>query len=192
MILALLLVVAAFVMYFDLLSPAYAALQTEKGQELSNQQLLSNEKQIVTQVQSLISQYQNQTQSQQSASMALPTGPDVAGALNQLYGLASANTINIQSVGVSLQAVAATPTEAPVTDQIESAAEGASITEPLGTISFSLTATGSYENFQAFLQSLETNIRLFDVQAISLASNGASNQDNFTYSLTVVTYYQGS
>jgi hydrogenase maturation factor len=77
MILALLLVVAAFVMYFDLLSPAYAALQTEKGQELSNQQLLSNEKQIVTQVQSLISQYQNQTQSQQSASMALPTGPDL-------------------------------------------------------------------------------------------------------------------
>jgi len=191
MILALLLVVAAFAMYFELLSPAYATLQTQKGQELGDQQLLSNEKQVVTQVQTLISQYQNQTQAEQSVQMALPNGPDVSGALTQLYGLAAANSISIQSVGISVQAVAPTPTGAPVTDQIENAAAGASITEPLGTVSFALSASGSYENFKSFLQSLETNLRLFDVGSISITKAGGTSQDNFQYDITVVTYYQG-
>lgn len=190
MILSLLLVVAALVMYFDLLTPAYASLQTEKGQELSEQQLLTNEKQIVTQVQGLVSEYQSQTQEAQTVSMALPTGEDLSGALNQIYGLADANTINVQSISISVQAVAPAAIVAPVTDQIESAAAGAAIVKPLGTISFDLGASGSYENLNAFLESLETNLRLFDVQSITLAKTGGTNQDNFQYGITVTTYYQ--
>jgi hypothetical protein len=66
--------------------------------------------------------------------------------------------------------------------------------EPLGTISFELGRfRESYENFQAFLQSLETNLRLFDVQAITLAiDRGERTRIISTYGLTVVTYYQGS
>jgi len=46
---------------------------------------------------------------------------------------------------------------------------------------------------------LETNIRIFDVTAISLqpaalaaTKTQAANSDMFNYTITVVTYYQGS
>jgi Tfp pilus assembly protein PilO len=191
MILALLLVVAALIVYFDLLEPAYGSLQMAKGQELSEQQLLSNEKQVVAQVQGLVTSYQSQSGGDQSVNMALPINEDVAGALAQIYGLASANQVSLQSVGISAQEVAV-PAVAPVSDQIEGAAEGGgSIVKPVGSISLTMTAQGSYESLKSFLQSLQTNLRLFDVTNITL-TKGTSNQDFFNYSVTAETYYQGS
>lgn len=190
MILALLLVVASLIAYFDLLEPTYGALQAAKGQELSEQQLLTNEKQIVNQVQSLVASYQSQTQGTQAVNMALPTDEDVAGALAQVYGLASANQIVLESVGVSAQQVAV-PAQAPVTDQVEGAAAGGSIVKPVGSIALTMSAQGSYEALKAFLQSLETNLRLFDVTNVTI-TRGDLNEDNFTYNITADTYYQGS
>jgi Tfp pilus assembly protein PilO len=203
-IIAALIVVAALVVYFEFIVPAYANLETVKGQEESETTLYANETQIVSQVKSLLSTYQSDASSSQLVAMALPVGPDVSGALAQIYGIAANTGVTVQGTGISVQAVqAVTPQAVTVADatnsQIATAAATGSIIKPTGAVSFHVTGSGSYESFKKFLQGLETNIRIFDVTAISLQPAGTAatktqtaNADMFTYTITVVTYYQAS
>jgi hypothetical protein len=74
------------------------------------------------------------------------------------------------------------------------------IIKPLGQIVLQITAAGSYENLKSFLMGLETNIRIFDVQGISITpaqtpvvfgkNLNTVSPDLFTYNIKVVTYYQ--
>lgn len=197
-IISILLLVAALVLYFEFIIPAYTSLEGLKGQEQSEQTLLANENKVVTEVQSLLATYQNDSSSSQSVALALPVGQDVAGALAQVYGIAANSNVTVQGVAISVQAVqSASPSTANAAGQVADAATAGAIVKPVGTVSLQLNGTASYENFKTFLQGLATNIRIFDVNSISLqpvgtitTSKSASAQDIFNYGITVVTYYQ--
>ena len=202
-IIAALIIAGALVVYFEFIVPAYTDLQTVKGQEESETALYTNETQIVSQVKSLLSTYQNDASSSQSVEMALPVGPDVSGALAQIYGIAANTGVTVQGTGISVQAVQAVTPQSTVTDatgsQIATAAAAGSIMKPTGIVSFHVAGSGSYESLKNFLQGLETNIRIFDVTAVSLqpaeiaaTKTQAANPDMFNYTVTVVTYYQAS
>lgn len=195
-IIAALIFVAALMVYFEFIIPAYTSLQLVKGQEESETTLYANEQQVVSKVKSLLTTYQNDASSSQSVAVALPVGPDISGALAQIYGIATNANVTIQGTGISTQAVQAVA--APATTVGAAATTGA-IVKPTGTVSLQVTGSGSYESFKSFLQGLETNIRIFDVTAISLQPDAiiatktqAANTDMFNYTITVVTYYQGS
>jgi Tfp pilus assembly protein PilO len=194
-IIAAIIIVVAVVVYFEFIVPAYTNLEAVKGQEESEQTLYANEQQIVSQGKALLATYQSEASSSQSVSLALPVGEDVAGALAQVYGIATNSDFTIQDIGVSVQAVA--PQDDDAGAQIADAATTGSVIKPTGTVSFQVAGTGSYESFKNFLQGLETNIRIFDVSAISLEPAAAgstktqgASADIFNYSITVVTYYQ--
>ncbi|HUC31374.1 MAG TPA: hypothetical protein VMR99_01635 [Candidatus Paceibacterota bacterium] len=198
-IIAALIVAAALVVYFEFIVPAYTNLEMVKGQEESEKTLYANETQIVTQVKSLLATYQSDASSSQSATMALPIGQDVSGALAQIYGIAANTGFTVQGTAVSVQAVQAVtpPAAAGESGQIANAAAAGSIIKPTGTVSFQVVGSGSYESLKNFLHGLETNIRIFNVTAISLqpatvaaTKTQAGNQDMFNYTITVVTYYQ--
>jgi hypothetical protein len=195
-IIAALILAAALVVYFEFITSAYTTLQSVKGQEESETTLYANEQVVVSKVKSLLVTYQSDASSSQSVAMALPVGPDVSGALAQIYGIATNANVTIQGAEISTQAVQAVA--APATTVGAAAATG-SIVKPTGTVSFQVTGSASYESFKSFLQELETNIRIFDVTAISLqpaaiaaTKTQTANMDMFNYTITVVTYYQGS
>lgn len=195
-IIAAAILAVALVIYFAFIVPAYANLETVKGQEESEMTLYSNEHQIVTQGKTLLSTYESDASSTQVVDMALPVGQNVAGALAQIYGIAINSGVVLQGTGISVQAVQATT---PPGSGITGAAAAGSIIKPTGTVSFQASGSGSYEAFKNFLKGLETNIRIFDVQAISLepsqiaaTKTQAANQDEFNFSITVVTYYQAA
>jgi hypothetical protein len=195
-IIAALILAAALMVYFEFIIPAYTTLQLVKGQEESETTLYANEQQVVSKVKSLLTTYQNDASSSQSVALALPVGPDVSGALAQIYGIATNANVTVQGTQISTQAVQAVT--APATT-VGAAAAAGSIVKPTGTVSFQVTGSASYESFKSFLQELETNIRVFDVTAISLqpaaiaaTKTQAANTDMFNYTITVVTYYQAS
>jgi hypothetical protein len=195
-IIAALILAAALMVYFEFIIPAYSSLQLVKGQVESETTLYANEQQVVSKVKSLLATYQNESSSSQSVAMALPVGPDVSGALAQIYGIATNANVTVQGTQISTQAVQAVA--APATT-VGAAAAAGSIVKPTGTVSFQVTGSGSYESFKIFLQELETNIRIFDVTAVSLqpativaTKTQAANNDMFNFTLTVVTYYQDS
>jgi hypothetical protein len=189
MIFALVFVVAALVVYFDFLVPAYADLQTSKGHQISEQNLLTNEQQIVQQFQGLMAAYQSQAASDQPINIALPVGPHLADAIAQIYGIANAN-----SVGITNMAIASELAPAPASAAgVAGAASTGEIVKPIGGITFTLGVSGSYENFENFIAMLETNMRIFDVKQISIQPSGAvgkGSSDFFNYGLTVESYYQ--
>jgi hypothetical protein len=195
-IIAALILAGALIVYFEFIIPAYTSLQLVKGQEESETTLYANEQQIVSKVKGLLTTYQNDASSSQSVAMALPVGPDISGALAQIYGIATNANVTIQGTQISTQAVQAVTMPATT---VGAAAAAGSIVKPTGRVSFQVTGSTSYESFKSFLQELETNIRIFDVTAISLqpaalaaTKTQAANSDMFNYTITVVTYYQAS
>ncbi len=199
-ILALLLLLLAGVGYFEFVQPAYANLMMLRGQEQAERAFLASEQTIATKAQSVLADYQGQSSSTQAMNMALPIGPDSANAITQLYGLASASGLTVQSVGVS-QSAAPQSAVQPAAANGSSVVTAASLIKPYGTLTFQVTAMGSYESLKTFLQGLENNVRLFDVSALSIqpvtsvTSGGAvitGTQDLYNYTLSVVAYYQPS
>ncbi len=180
-------VVAALIVFFDLVQPIYGDLETLKGQQLSVEQNLANEKTVVSQIQGLLSQYESGGIPTSTLALALPSGPDVAGALAQVYGIAEASGIAIQSVNVSSPAA-----------RLQTAAAAGAGLKPMGSFSLQVAASGSYEALKNFLTELETNIRIFDVTSLAIQPVGGATgakgaiptPDSFTYNIAVNTYYQ--
>ena len=196
MILALAFLVAALLVFFDFIQPAYGDLEQEKGVEISTEQLLTNEQQMVSQAKALLSQYESESQAQSNLSLAMPSGPDLASALAQIYGIAQNNNVNVQGINVSAPTI-----------QLQSggSSEGTAgtpptlsqIVKPIGAFSMQVSSAGSYEDMKNFLSQIETNVRLFDVTALSLqavpvaaGAKSSATADFFTYNITVTTYYQ--
>lgn len=199
-ILAFLLVILAAIGFFEFVRPAYANLMTLKGTAAAARSSLAADQTLAKKAQSVLADYSSQSTSMQAINLALPQGPNTAEALAQIYGVAQASGLSIGSVGISIssapQSVAAsTPASASGTVSI------ASLIQPTGSLTFQISATGSYEAFKSFLQNLEQNVRIFDVTKFSLhpisslTTSGATvlgSQDLYSYSLTAVAYYQPS
>lgn len=189
---AFLFVVAAFVCFFDLVQPAYSGMETLRSQQLGEENYIASETALVKQAQTAIATYESESQSVANVELAMPSGEDIAGALTQIEGIAANNGITIGSIAVTPPAVKL-QSSASVTG-----APSSILMKPLGNFSFKLSAAGSYESFKNFLSEVETNIRIFDVENMSLEpSNIAANggkatapSDIFDYTLTLVTYYQ--
>jgi Tfp pilus assembly protein PilO len=91
-------------------------------------------------------------------------------------------------MNVSVSAVAANAGNPVATTNASS-----SLIKPIGSISFAMTAIGSYEDFKNFLSEIETNARIFDVKNLSVQpapQGGSAIKDLFTYNVTIVAYYQ--
>jgi len=188
MLASLFFVIAAFVFYFNFVSPAYGGMQALKGKELSEQNFFAQESNTISQVQKSIAAYQNESQTQNAVSLSLPSKQDISGALTQIYGIAAVNNINIQNMSISVSSVVS-----------NSAGSGATATvlspliKPVGSISFVLTAVGSYGDFKNFLSEIETNARIFDIKNLSvqpMLQGGSGVNSVFSYNLTVAAYYQ--
>ena len=185
MIIFLVFLVAAFLVFFDLIQPTYGDLQDKKAAQASSANLLSAQQQSITQAKKMISQYANESQAEGNLALAMPTGPDLSAALAELYGTAQNNNITIQSVGIV----------APTVKLTASSTGQATLVKPMGTFPIQVAALGSYENLKNFLSQIETNIRIFDLTALSVqpapgTAGHASAADFFTYNFTVTTYYQ--
>lgn len=192
MILSLAFLASAFIVYLDFIQPAYGELRTQKGVELGSRQFLENEKIVIGQAKKLISQFGEATQAGSHLALAMPSGPDVSGALAQIYGLAQNNNIQVKGVTISAPAIQLQQTAR------AGGASAAPILKPMGMLSFQVSGVGSYDSLKAFLGQLESNVRLFDVTAFSLQPTAQSSVGNkliggpnmFTYNFTVNTYYQ--
>ena len=128
----------------------------------------------------------------------MPSGPNVAAALAQIYGIAQNNGVSVENFTIAPPSI-----QLPQTGQEQAYAAGETsfslgqVTKPLGTLSFQFKASGNYESFKNFLSQIETNIRIFDIKDFDLQPIADTNSpgtgtpaDLFTYNVSVVTYYQ--
>jgi len=189
---AFIFILASFILFFDLVQPAYSNMKTLQSQQLGEQNYLQNQASLVKAVQAAINTYKNEAQGAANVGLAMPSGQDIAGGLTQIEGIAANNSIVIGNIDVSPPALL-------IAAKTAGASASSTLVKPLGSFTFKIVASGSYESFKNFLSELETNIRIFDVKTISLQSTNnvapvggkpVAPRDLFSYTMTVATYYQ--
>lgn len=186
--LGLLLFVAAFWVYLQLIHPAYANLNRLKGELKSRADLAQAEQKIVGQVKDLVATYDSSAAAQEALAAAFPLQPDIAKAVGQLNGLLLTSALAPQSFVIDLV------DDNPVTSVTRAASRrGATSTlsvASIGTVTFKVRTAGTYEDVKRFLHDLETNMRIMDVSSVSLRPAQQVVQNLYVLEFTVTAYYQ--
>ncbi len=181
MVITLVCVVAAFVVFFQFVRPAYIEAQDVRAEVISRETFLEQQRAAVEQVQQLIDRYRADAQVQETVSRVLPSTPDVGGALYQISAIA-------QGFGIQVLSTTAQTPQLAIARPSGSASSTVGAVRPLGVATFQVKFASSYDNLKTFVERLENNVRLMDITAIAVTqAPGATALD---VDMTVATYYQ--
>jgi Tfp pilus assembly protein PilO len=178
---------AALVVYGSLIQPEIQNASKLQGLVASKSELYNNQKAAVTQVTSLISQFQSSAAKlQQTVGLAVPIGPNITQALNQWQAIAAANQVSLESLDIQ-----------PGQSSNPKAAATQALVKRLNSIPTEVNVMGSYGSLKQFLNSTETNARVMNVSAFNLkvvtdnkSSGIGSNNISYSMQLNVVAFYQ--
>jgi len=171
------LIVVSLVIFVILVGPAYEEVLQLRNELAPQTILLLDTQQDVSRVQSLKAQYQNSERIIASLDDNLPPQELVASLMSQINAISRSSGVTMRAIGISYLPVR------PSTVRL-------SFARGVGTLRLELASVGNYSSLKRFLQLLETNIRVMDVNALSIDLAASSNQDIYNYSVTVDTYYQ--
>jgi Tfp pilus assembly protein PilO len=180
---AMLFLVGAWIVFMNLVRPAYKEAQDLKAEKLSRENFYENQQTMLAQFQEIEKAYKGNGNPQTVVSLAFPQTKDEANLLNQLESMASRNNVAVQSITVS------TP-GARQTNSVRGATASSSLVRPIGVISVQARLTGTYASFKSFLSAAETNLRIIDITALSIAPVGKSSQDFYSFDVNFDSYYQ--
>ncbi len=185
-VVALFFLGGTFLVFFNLVQPAYAELQHLRGEIKSRNDFIDQQQKVINQVKDLVAAYEGGAEVHEAVSLALPLEADIATAIGQLNGLLTVS--NLSPRGFTASFSDASPASA-LADPLKELNSGVPV-EKMGLITFKLRFSGQYADFKKFIGNLETNIRIMDVTEIALQPFEKPNKDAYAYDLTVVTYYQ--
>ncbi len=179
LVIAVALVFAALFIFVQLVRPTYADTEYSRGTLASKRNLVESQEKVVKAVKDALQKYDSNEEAQRAVSLALPLTPDEGSIFYEIQKLAELNLLSLQS----FQAGAPTASG--------DAKKKATFTlKPVYSLNFQMKLVGSYENFKKFLDALETNVRLTDVKNVTVEPLARSSQNFYTFTLSVVTYYQ--
>lgn len=173
------LFILTLVVYANFIRPAAKEVSEKRAILYSKATALQNQEAAVGKVQELISRMKEVSQPQRAAALIVPEEPGVTEALGQLRAITERSQVELSSFSIS-----ALPFES----------SNAPLVRRLGTLGLELSVIGSYENLKAFLQALETNVRVFNVKSARIVPARADSPNapssRFTAQLSVAVYYQ--
>lgn len=156
-----LLLIGAMVLYTNAIKPAYKNIQQLRASFIAKTNLFNEQKEIISRVKNLLNQYQSAARLQETISLALPPDEAVAPLFQQVFAISQASGIKIQSFGLTAEAIKS---------------------NGLGILKLNLGLRGTYEALKAFLQAIETNIRVMDVNTLGMQKD--------LHSVSLTAYYQ--
>jgi Tfp pilus assembly protein PilO len=173
-LLAGILFIGALVVYGNFIKPLYFEIKNLQAEKQAKQQQRDEYQTISDHTQKLISSYQNYADLQKTISLSFPSNPEIPQIINQINGLAIQSGLTLKSF--DSRELALNPS-------------ASFLIGAKGTIRTNIRLSGRYEAFRSFLNKLENNIRIFQVNTISIEK--ASNIPNdFGYNLEVDAFYQ--
>ena len=164
----------SLVVYIYLIKPSYQGIDQKRGELAAKNNQLNDYKNTVDQIQKLLAAYDNLSQAQQSVSMMMPTEASIPQVVYQINGIAGISGLGLQSV--SVKELAVTPSMS-------------SLVKNMATLRFNTKLVGTYEALKAFINGLETNIRIFNISSINVEKLGTA-ANIFSFNINIDTYYQ--
>ncbi len=179
---SLFFLIATIVVYTSLIQPEIGAASQLQSVVASKTNAYQNQKNAVSQVSKLISQFQNAGSLENTLSLAMPIGPSVTQALNQWYTVSQTSQASVQTLDIKVGNA--------FIQSSQPLAKG------MGTVTVDLGLLGTYDSLKQFLTSIESNARVINVDSLDLrpvqSQSTAGGGSLYSLGLTVDTYYQSN
>lgn len=189
MVLSLGMITAAFIVFFSFTRPTYENIQQIRNEKYTFDLELENKRQAIEDVKNLIEEHKNDSDFNKLISLVFPIEPELSSALAQIYSLA----VDINKLALVNISISKSTTQSSISSGGSEPGQ-VSLQKPINTLTFDLNLTGSYGNFKEFLQKIENNIRLFDVENVTLTPTALGAKvpvDLYNYQVKIIAYYQG-
>ena len=185
---ALILIVLAIGLYFTYTKAEIDVVKTIQAQNDQYVSALDNAKQLIAYRDKVRTDYNNLSQDDKDRiAKMIPRTVDNIRLVIELNNIALQHNIPIKNVKASVSGGNKSTQSASTAFQSQSASLQNSISNPtVDTVNVSFSATASYADFTAFLQDIESNLRIMDVTHLTLSAN---NTDKYDYSVELKTYW---
>ena len=171
------LMLSALVFFVSLTLPVYQDILELRSEFASQSVLLEKAKNDINTVQQLKVQYENDAGIIESLFTSLPKKESVSSIMAQINAISGTSGAILESVDIGY-----IPIKPPILKL--ASARG------IGVLRINLSLIGNYSTIKRFIQLLETNIRLMDIQSLNFSQSGSSDQNIYNFSILVDTYYQ--
>lgn len=178
-ILSLAFFVMAIFIYASFVVPAYADANLLRGELSTKQSALSEQRQIVEKIRELLARFESIPGLESTLSNVVPNDEAVSALFNEVYSIASRSGLRVDDFS-SNTALALAPNR----DSNSAALRN------LGTMQVETTLIGSYESIRAFIEALERDVRIMDINEVSIESAADPGSNLFTVRLQLKAYYQ--
>lgn len=165
--------IGAVFIYSYLIKPAYDEILNLRTKKLILFQTFNNYASLNKKFKNLFAEYQNLGDLNKKLAMILPSKFDAAYVSGQISGLAEQNGLILQTLNI--KQIAIKPAEI-------------KLAKGLGVLKIDAKLVGSYENFKAFLNGIETNIMISDITDFRIESQ--INAQNLIFTVSINSYYQ--
>lgn len=182
-VVSLAFILISFVIFFILIQPLAGEVLAKRGELAGLEEARKEQDVLKKTMRDLIAKIEdpNKETSRELLSLALPDSSETGEALFQMNEIALSSNLGPQSYNLSLAK------DKQLQDR--NAKKDSTILRSYSKVAMKMLITGSYENLGDLLNMIETNIRIFDVQNISIQRPDPKKSD-FNIELQVATYYQ--
>lgn len=180
-IIAILLVILSVAGWVAFIVPNYKDATTIKTANADYEAVLENSRKLDEARSSLLKKYQSFNSSDLARlGVMLPESPDNVKLILELDNLASRSGLSLQNAKVNEDTKTATQAPAP-------GAQPAAGNQAYGSIKLEFTLVGTYNNFTRFIKTLESSLRLVDINKISFLSS--DDKQNYQFTVGITTYW---
>ena len=172
-LLAILFLIGAVFIYSYLIKPAYGEVLNLRTKKLTLSQTFNNYDSLNKKFKDLFAGYQNLGDLNKQLSMILPSKFDAAYVSGQISGLAEQNGLILQALNIKQLAIKPAKMK---------------FAKGLGILKVDAKLSGSYENFKTFLNGIETNIMISDINNFKIENQAGAQ--NLIFTVSINAYYQ--
>ena len=166
-----------------------------KAAAASNRDYLSainNSKELITQRDAVLKQYNSIQPSDLSRlNTMLPDNVDNVRLIIDVNGIAARHGFTLQNITTSADSTgggaSGSGSSGAGSSVSETSGGGAASNTLYGAVTISFSFTSSYQNFVAFMQDIQSSLRILDITRMTV--NAGSVPGNFTYSMQLQTYW---
>ncbi len=169
-VIILLLIVACFGVGYFFTTPQWSAYSQAKSLLSHKQAEAEQLHQALSSMQTFVGQFNSHQQDLSRVNLALPVrAADLPNFLTSLSAMAQASGLALSNFTI-----------------LENVTDKPAPANSIQTAHITISASGAFESFKDFMKRAETNLRLIDVDRISVKSDN----DQIQYVITLRTYYQ--
>jgi len=180
-IIIIVLITVFLVVVFFLDWPLFKQTSSLRDEIKSYNKLIEERKELIAKVEQLKDIYEDRQTDINKVYYALPQRQEIPELIVQLEALASENGLILESLDIKEKKRATETNE-----------KKAAVSSQINILEISLALSGSYPAFKGFLEALEYNVRIMDVQKIEFSfKKGQEEGAAFLgFNLDLLVYYQ--